>query len=106
MSDAGVHTVMGTLTTVRARHKELGYILQSFEQQEPAFFKIGGVAHGLKLLEFHVIVDAERKDYFEVETTSKKHDWLSFIFKEKSVFLGQAHSINLAMAQLRSCGAK
>ena len=106
LSDAGVHTVMGTLTTVRARHKELGYILQSFEQQEPAFFKIGGVAHGLKLLEFHVIVDAEKKDYFEVETTSKKHEWLSFIFKEKSVFLGQAHSINLAFAQLRSCGAK
>ena len=106
--DDPIRTVMGSLTTVLSRQEQLKQIVHSFELHEPEFFKIGGEAHGFKLLEFHVIADAEKKEYSEnwVEKFSNEHRWLSIIFKDGPELLGQAHSINLAMSQLRACGAR
>jgi hypothetical protein len=108
LSYADAHTVMGTLTTVRARESELRTIVQSFERHEPDFFQVRGEAYGLRLLEFHVIVDAEEKDYDEsvTDAVTSNHKWLNFVFKESPEFLGQAHSINLAVSKLFDCGAR
>jgi len=102
------HTVMGTLTTVRQRDQELHQIIRSFERQEPEFFKVDGTAYGLRLVSFHVIVDAERKDYDEevVKSVSTNHPWLDFKFKESPESLGQANSVNIAIRHLEICGAK
>ena len=100
-------TVMGSLTTVKERQDELRKILPAFEKQERKFFRVGGSAYGLRLVAFHVIVDAVQSEYnlTLVQHSEQSHPWLNFIFKDSEQMLGQAHSINMAIALLRKAGA-